>query len=121
LSNSRVSSEAASRFTAEVVTPKYRATAPEDTPFSSPLTDKLSSSPESPLSLAPWPKVLFSNPTSMKEYCQVASEPTLYIKTKGGHTPEGEVEKIYWVCYLTCKKKETSCKEIRVSITKLKL
>jgi hypothetical protein len=46
---------------------------------------------------------------------------TLYIKTKGGHTPEGEVEKIYWVCYLTCKKKETSCKEIRVSITKLKL
>ena len=36
----------------------------------------------------------------------------LYIRTQGGHTPKGEVEKIYWVCYLIYKKKETSCKEI---------
>ena len=36
----------------------------------------------------------------------------LYIKTQGVHTPKGEVDKIYWVCYLTFWKKETSCIEI---------
>jgi hypothetical protein len=46
---------------------------------------------------------------------------TLYINSEAGHTPKGEVEKNYWVCYQAFWKKETSCKEIRVSSTKLKL
>jgi hypothetical protein len=35
-------------------------------------------------------------------------------------TPKGDREKIYLVCYPALGKKETSCKEIRVSSTKLK-
>ncbi len=37
----------------------------------------------------------------------------LYIKLRGEHTPKGEVEKNYLVCYSTFRKKETSCKEIK--------
>jgi hypothetical protein len=36
----------------------------------------------------------------------------LYIKLQVGHTPKGEVEKNYLVCYPIFEKKETSCKEI---------
>jgi hypothetical protein len=39
-------------------------------------------------------------------------EATLYFKLKGEHTPKGEVEKNYLVCYSTFIKKETSCKKI---------
>jgi hypothetical protein len=37
---------------------------------------------------------------------------TLYIETGIGHTPKGEVEKNYLVCYTAWRRKETSCKEI---------
>jgi hypothetical protein len=47
-------------------------------------------------------------------------ETTLYIKAEGEPTPEGEVGKNYRLCYSAWEKKETSCKEIRVSITQLK-
>jgi hypothetical protein len=51
---------------------------------------------------------------------QVVLEPTLYIETRRAYTPKGDREKIYLVCYPALGKKETSCKEIRVSSTKLK-
>jgi hypothetical protein len=39
-------------------------------------------------------------------YSKVAFEPTLYIRSEGGHTPEGEVEKNYLICYPIWEKKK---------------
>jgi hypothetical protein len=57
---------------------------------------------------------------SLDEHHQFIILWTLYIGKQGGHTPKGEVEKKYFVCYPTFWKKETSCKEIRVKGKQLK-
>jgi hypothetical protein len=46
---------------------------------------------------------------------------TLYIEKQGDNTPKGDRAKNYFVCYPTFLKKETSCKEIRVSCHQLKI
>jgi len=46
---------------------------------------------------------------------------TLYIGRWDGHIPKNDIEKNTFVSYPIFPKKETSCKEIRVSFTKLKL
>ena len=45
---------------------------------------------------------------------------TLYIEDEGQYTPGDDRGKNPFVCYPAFRKKETSCKEIRESITKLK-
>jgi hypothetical protein len=45
---------------------------------------------------------------------------SLYIEKRKAYTRKGDREKIYLACYPALGKKETSCKEIRVSSTKLK-
>ena len=49
---------------------------------------------------------------NLGQYIKVAFAPTLYIKLEIGQTPKDEGIKIYWICYRTFWKKETSCKEI---------
>jgi transposase len=46
---------------------------------------------------------------------------TLYIEKQGDNTPKGDRAKNYFVCYPTFLKKETSCKEIKVSCHQLKI
>jgi hypothetical protein len=61
------------------------------------------------------------NLPAFQKYPQVHSETALYIEMREGYTPKGDIEEKIFLCYLAFSKKETSCKEIRVSSSKLKI